>query len=307
MTPLLHPGIHFGVPRKTYEDDPGINQSTLKAFAKAKTPAHFRYDRDHPPKQDKDFLRIGSALDTLIWSPSEFTERFLIAPATYPCKPTPKDPRTEKPWTLKSEWCSSWWGEVVESGKTPLMQSEKDQVDGMIAGLGRHVDIPKILENCERHVVLIAYHPVFGCRMKAEIDLWPAAHSPELGRWYFELKSDGQGADDPSFHKKCFDVGYIKQIAFYLNMARLAGSQEMHSCGVVVVESFAPYESKVHHAHYDDVDVTKEREWFDQLIPKYIACVESGEWPGYQSNWSKIRYPDYARRDRKSNEQDSLV
>lgn len=298
MSDLLKPGIHFGVTRAVYDADPGINQSTLKKFAAAKTPAHFKYERDNPPEQDKDFLRIGSALDTLIWSPSEFKDRFVVAPSTYPCKPTAKDPRTEKPWTLKADWCKEWWEEAIAAGKTPLMESERQQIKGMLDGLQRHEDVPAILENCERHVVLIANHPTLGYRLKAELDLWPSAHSQELGKWYFELKSDGQGADDLAFHEKCFKIGYVKQIAFYLQMARLIGFDEMHSCGVIVGESFPPYEAKIHYAHYDDQDVAKERAWFDEVIPKYMTCVESGKWPGYPQAWSKIRYPGWARRDR---------
>lgn len=296
MSELLKPGIHFGVSRSEYESDTGINQSTLKDFSRAKTPYHFKYERDNPVEKDKDYLRIGTALDTLIWSPSEFKDRIVIAPATYPCEPTKKDPRTEKPWTLQSEWCKAWWEEALKKGKTPLMEKERKQVAGMLAGLERHPDVPGILENCERHVVIIAIHPTLGCRMKAELDLWPMTHSDALGQWYFELKTDGEGADDPTFHKKCWKIGYVRQIAYYLTLARYAGFDRIHSCGVIANESFPPYSTKVHEAHWDDEDVATERAWIDETLVKYMACVESGNWPEYPAGWSKIRYPRYAKR-----------
>lgn len=287
---LLKPGIHFGVPRAVYEADPGINQSALKAFAAAKTPAHFKWLRDNPPEKDMDYLRIGTALDTLIWSPSEFANRIAVAPETYPCKPTPKDPRTEKPWTLKSDWCAEWKIARESEGKIVIDEDERKRVRGMLDGLLEHPDVPGILQNCERHVVLIANHPTLGCRMKGELDLWPNAHSKALGRWYFELKSDGEGADDATFHDKCFRLGYVKQVAFYLTLARLAGFTETDGCGIVVVESNAPHKCKVHYANWDDREVTMERAWIEEWLPQYADCLENDDWPGYSSDWSRIRY-----------------
>lgn len=304
----LKPGIHFGVPREAYEADPGINQSTLKKFAAAKTPYHFKFERDNPKPEDKDFLRIGTALDTLIWSPSEFKDRIAIAPETYPAEPKKKgEPPVEKPWTLQSNWCKDWWTAAIACKKTPLLEKERQQVKGMLGGLMAHEDVPAILDNCERHAVIIANHPTLGYRMKGELDLWPSAHSQELGRWYFELKSDGEGADDPSFHDKCWRIGYVKQISFYLMLARFIGFEDMHSCGVIAIESFPPYQCKVHYSHWDDEEVAKERKWIEEWMPRYMACVEKDEWPSYPKSWSRIRYPKpWMLKDKEQQEGDVL-
>lgn len=306
MSDLLKPGIHFGITREQYVADPGINQSALKAFERAKTPFHYKYERDNPPDQDKDFLRIGSAFDMLVWSPEEYKRNVVVAPPTYPCKATAKDPRTEKPWTLKSGWCQEWWEEVKEAGKLPLTVDERASIIGMVAGMESNQDVPGILQNCERHVVIIANHPS-GYRLKGELDLWPKTHSAALGQWYFELKTDGQGADDPSFHEKCYKVGYVKQIAFYLMIGRLVGFENLESCGVIVQESFAPFQCKIHYAKWYDEDVVKEREWIEEWLPKYAACVSSGNWPSYPSDWSRIQYPGWARKGKYQGEAEVLT
>ena len=40
-------GIHHGLSHSYYRADPGFNQSTLKRFGTAPTPAHFYYDKTH--------------------------------------------------------------------------------------------------------------------------------------------------------------------------------------------------------------------------------------------------------------------
>jgi hypothetical protein len=288
----LPPGIHFGISREMYEAQDAINQSTLKAFAKAKTPAHFKYEKDNTEEDpDKAFLRIGSALDCVIWNPAEFRNKFNV-------------------WDGERRQGAEWKAFETSSkacNKIILNVAERDQVLGMLRGLEEHKDIPGILDNCERHVVLIAIHPRLGVRMKAELDLWPKTHSDAFGKWYFELKSTGVGADVPSFQDQCLKLGYLKQVAFYLMMGRLCGFDLLHSCGFLAVESDAPYKAKMHYSSWEDEEIQMELKWIGEWIPRYMECKLADKWPGYSSSWSHVRYPYWALKERQEKVAEELL
>lgn len=297
MKPLKE-GIHFDVPRSQYEADPGINQSALKAFLYAPTPAHFRYEEQHA-EPDPDYIRIGNAIDCLVSSPSDFKQLFAVTPENYPCEPTSKDPRREKPWTLQSNWCKDWWKQVIAEGKTPLTIPERDRVRGMVDGLERHEDIPRILSTAHRQVCLIAVHPKLGYRMKALLDVLPDVHS----EWIYDLKSFGQPATPRLWFDQVGKQGYHIQAAYYLEIARLCGIPAT-KFGWPVVESQPPHEPAVYWLEEGDEEIEAARKFYTDIMPQFVACRTADDWPGHSRDWIKVKLkpwqlrnegPDYER------------
>lgn len=64
---LLTPGIHFDVPFQDYLADPGINQSELKKFGRAKSPAHYLWDKDHPDDKEPVHFKIGRFVESIFF------------------------------------------------------------------------------------------------------------------------------------------------------------------------------------------------------------------------------------------------
>jgi hypothetical protein len=285
---LLKPGVHFNVPREVYDADPGLNQSTLSDFIYAATPAHYKWDRDHP--KDQDYLRIGNAIDCLVSTPSEFKERFPVAPETYPAEPKKKgDPIEQKPWTLNSNWCKGWWKSRVDAGLTPLTPAELERVSGMVDGLERHPDIPRILTTAQRQVCLIAIHPILGYRMKALLDVLPDVNSEVI----YDLKSIGRPATPTQWGDQIAQMAYHIQGAFYCEIARYCGIPAKRF-GWLVVESNPPHESAVY--YYDDghdgivdEEITAARTRYTDAMPKFMACKEADRWPGHSTDWIKVK------------------
>src|SRR6266576_555321 len=58
----------------------------------------------------------GQLIDWLVLGDGEAVEKYAIAPEMYPCEPTKKDPRTEKPWNRNSTYCSMWEQSKNEAG-----------------------------------------------------------------------------------------------------------------------------------------------------------------------------------------------
>lgn len=296
-TPIeqLPPGIYHNLPREQYDAQVAIRSSAIKAFHKAKTPAHYRYDADHP--KDKSHFRIGNALDALIESPVKFMQQFVTTPESYPCKPTAADPRTEKPWSMSANFCKDWVAQAQSTGKTVLSVDERDQVRGMFNGLQGHQDIPAILKNCSRQTCIIAIHPTLGLRMKGLVDLFPNKESAMHGTWLFDLKSTGMGADCPSFHKQIYDQCYHIQAAVYLDLARFSGLTEIKSFGFIAIESDPPHGAAIHVLDYDDKETQKGRDIYYEIAPKLQARIDAGTWPSYPTDWHKVRFKPWMMRE----------
>ena len=275
-TPLRPIGLHFNVDRKSYDEDPGLNQSKLKALLDAKSPAHFRYDQDHPDA-DKKHFRLGNAIDLLCNAPHKFGEQFVV-------------------WTGDRRAGNAWKEfEAANASKTILSQPELEQVRGMVDGLSRHEDASAIIQNSEKQVMIVANHPC-GVRMKGLLDFMPEIHAES--DCLYDLKSTARGADEDTFFKQCFDIGYHIQAAYYLDACRAAGIF-VNRFAFIVIENFPPYECKIHYLKLHDDETELGRKQYQKAMLEYQACVTSGKWPGYSKSWSKITFTKWQLEGRK--------
>ena len=79
MSDLLPIGLSYGVTNVVYRADLGLNQSLLKAFGSARTPAHFKYEQEQPREETPE-LRIGSYVDVGITNEPLWEFKFAIWP-----------------------------------------------------------------------------------------------------------------------------------------------------------------------------------------------------------------------------------
>ena len=312
MSDLLPLGIHYNVSRAVYDADPGLNQSLLKDFIKA--PSALAFDAKRNPEKyggtkpeiDPAHFRVGNAIDCLLSEPKTYPERFIVSPETYQmqmmkcpscggvtdsqkcakCKTERTPIQVDKPWNYAATHCIEWREAQTKAGKCVLSIPEAKQVSGMIEGIYRHPDISPILENAKRQVCLIANHPVFGYRMKGLLDLLVDSQ-PE---WIFDNKSSGVGADPVQFHDQCAKLRYHLQAAFYMQLARLCGLEQVKKFGFIVVESQIPHDAVIHYFEEGDPEIELAREKYTEAMPKLVALLEGNRYPGYSNDWIKIKF-----------------
>lgn len=291
---LLKPGLHFNVPVALYRADPGYNQSALKAFGEARTPAHYRYEADHPTLQDKDFIRIGSYVDDFLFGGD--MEKYCIAPDTYPCEATKKDPRTAKPWTYQANYCTDWRDTKKAKGFTVLTTEELNRANGCITAVNWHEDWRATLKLCVFQVVVIAIHPTLGYRLKGAIDMYP--------KMFIDWIWDGKTGDDasvPGFTHKAEQLGYNIQSRFYMDLLRWCPEEiEVNNFGFFVVESEPPHGVNTHFTTYDSPECVRAAELISQWLPAYHKCVTEGKWPSYPAQWNKLMFKKWALEPEKT-------
>lgn len=273
----LSTGLHFDVPESVYRADAGLNQSLLKAFGKAKSPAHFRYDQEHP-KEETDSLRIGSYVDCALFRIKELTQQFTAWP----------EERRGAAWhTFKS----------AQAGKVILNGAELDRASGAVAAIINHDDSQKLFPACNKQVAAIAEHPKLKIRMKALIDLLPdPAHcDPLLLEYAFDLKTAADASPE-GFAKACYEFGYDIQAAFYSDILNLLG-RNIKTFGFIVVENRPPHLVKIHYLSNDSREIRRARERYQQWAIAYLDCLKHDHWNGYAESWSEITFKPWMLRD----------
>lgn len=278
---LLPVGIHFGIPEEQYLSDPGYNQSTIKKFGTAKTPAHFRWDEDHPPDQDTSGLRIGNYVDCAVFSPKTMNDTFAV---WYGGR------RAGKDWEAFKE---------AEGQRTILTEGEYERGKACVAAMLAHDDAASALKCSNHQVTIIATHPLFGFRLKGRLDMLP---KKDLD-WAWDWKS-GCDASSAFFHNLAGDKGYDVQAEFYLSLLEYAG-QPTGNFGFFVGETEPPHGVDTHYVIRDSIELREARRKIDDWLVRYHKCKTENVWPCYDTNWKRIRFKPW--RLAKEHEQEVLV
>lgn len=286
----LSPGLHFDVPDDIYRADPGINQSLLKAFGRARSPAHFRYDQSNPPDPNhpsRSGIRIGSFVDARLFRGPNFADKaFGVWPGE----------RKGSGWTAFKE---------RNEGAVLLNGDENDRAHGVLEALDGNDDMRKILRVSSQQVVAIAEHPKLKFRMKGLIDLLPDPErcDPLLLDYAFDLKT-AKDASNEGFAKACYDFSYDIQAAYYSDILKLLG-REVKTFGFIVVENTPPHVVKIHFINLNSeiicgIPGTKykgARKRYEAWATAYLNCVANNNWPGYPESWSEITYKPWMLRE----------
>jgi hypothetical protein len=274
----LPEGIHYDVVEKDYRSDPGLNQSTLKAFGAASTPRQFRYQCDSP-KEETSSLRIGSFVDHVLFFPSELDKRFAIW----------KEYRRGKEWTAFEE---------LHKDKVILNGPEYQRATGIIASLESHTDTQRIFNVCRKQVAFYGMHPELCVRMKGLVDLLPdpALCHHSLLEYVFDFKTSADASPE-GFAKLAWQLGYDVQAAWYLDGLNACGIP-VNRIGFIVVESEPPHDVAIHYFNRFSREVTKARSKVEGYAKQFMACMQSGEWPGYGDGWTEIKFSDWQMRNK---------
>ena len=59
----------------------------------------------------------GTLIDCLLTDEARIEDRIAVYPEMYPCEPSARDPRTEKPWNNNSNFCRDWKEREQAGGK----------------------------------------------------------------------------------------------------------------------------------------------------------------------------------------------
>ena len=233
----------------------------------------------------------GSLIDCLVLTPDKFKERFAITPAMYPCEPTKRDPRTEKPWNANSNFCAEW--EELQIGKQIVKPAKLTEAENAVKFLMGNEQIRQLIKCSRKQVMAVAaYHEVetgIDVSLKVLIDL-----VPELGTPFEKCLADLKTAVAASYFlwgRAVKQHDYHVQAALYSDVYRAATGEDRPDWFNAVQESFPPWQTATWALSSEYVEIGRMK--YLDALKKYCQCLKADVWPGYQGgnlDWNGWKY-----------------
>jgi hypothetical protein len=256
------PGIYQAVPNESYHRDPALGSTSLKTLA-TRTPAHWKWESEHPVH--KDIYDLGTVAHSLILEEDESGVVVIDVEA-----------KRGKVWTEPAD-------AAVNDGKIPLKTAEWEQVKAMRDSVVAH---PLARAAFTDHR---AEESVFweedGQMLKCRPDAW----KPGL---LVDLKTT-VNADPREFGRTAYKLGYQQSADHYTEGVRIATGETLPFL-FVLVEKSPPYLVSV--VQLDDDALAAGRALNDRAKRIYAECLAADTWPGYQSD-EPIKLPFWGIRD----------
>lgn len=244
---------------QAYHAHAALGSTSLKTLA-TRTPAHWRWERDHPVH--KDAYDIGTVAHSLILEGDESGVKVIDV----------ADKRGAK-WTGPAD-------EAKAAGLIPLTKREMDGIRAMRDSVMAHPVASRALtgHKAEQSVFWEEEDVTFKCR--------PDAWQP--GKLW-DLKTT-INADPNEFGKTAHNFGYHQSAAHYIDGVKELTGEEL-PFGFILVEKTAPYLVSVVELDWEAIELGRALN--DRAKRIYRECSDSGNWPGYPAA-EPIALPNWA-------------
>lgn len=283
LPPIVHPvdpksyhsidaKIARGNPMKT------MSQSELKKFA----PCPHRWFSGHD-EEETDAMRDGALVDIIILTPERFEKEYAIAPEVYPCEPTKKDPRTEKPWNWNATFCADWKelqeakglsvvksGHAADAWKAREVFMSNERLKAFHEGSRKQVQVNVVWEDDETGIVV----PI-----KCLIDL-----VPDAGTEFDNMLADFKRTNDAEYRKWARTVHSYQlhlQGAFYLDAYNAATGEKRNRFDHHIQEQVNPWE--VTHRELSHEFIALGRTSYKSALANYSRALKTGNFYGYDN------------------------
>lgn len=258
--------------------------------------------RNAPSKKRTAAMDFGDLVDCLALTPEEFPNQFVISPATYPCTPTKKDLRTEKPWNKNATYCQEWEAErgdrniitaaaYAEASEAVSRFAEKTRtlMDGALTQVEVRTALPHSIHQSAK-----SYTP----QAKCLIDIVPATNMRALA----DLKTTAD-LTPHGIERTIYKYGYHVQAAMYLDLYNLATGENRDTFYLIFVKSSAPYTTAIR--PLSPSALAEGRRWYYAAVRQWTRCINTGVWPSpWDDTETPFDLPNYATLTEIDNDED---
>ena len=269
-------GLHPRTPAGEYRLWGAANYSSLKEFRF--TPSHV-YQELTDPSDETDAMRFGTATHTCILEPERFDSLYVCGAEGNLTRKGPRDANDQ----IKAENPDK---QLVRFADMPKLQRMRDAV-------WEHPRAREVLSSegfTELSYLWVDPPTQLACKARIDKlgstqDGWPCA---------IDLKSfGGKGGrlTEDAIERTIFDYQYHVQAAHYLN-----GLNEIASCQrrfiLLLVEKTPPFGVRM--VEIDFAAMELGRRQIDRWLKMLKTCQDSGEWPGWGTDFDAIGVPAWA-------------
>lgn len=230
-------------------------------------------------------MDFGSALDCLLTMPDSFEATFAVCPAVYPCEPTKKDPRAEKPWNKNANYCDDWELKQIDAGKTVLSANMLSEVKIAFAAIQSKHAIRTMFECSAKQVLMTADWQDDDSGLivpfSALVDLVPHLSSTTWGKSLADLKTARNG-NPATWPRTVDDSGYDVQAALYLDIYCAATGEDRTDFVHIIQENTFPFHVVTPPPLLSSEFLDWGRSKYKSALRLYCQCLSTGVWPSYE-------------------------
>ena len=245
-----------------YRKSKGINPSVLSS---GDTLMHIRYAKDHPKEATPD-MNLGSALHLALFLPSDYEKNVFVFEGD-----------------LKSDKQRVAYEDAKCRYRVVIRESQKEDLDGMLAALRANADVKEILEQPAK-VELPCFSDKTGVQKKGQLDRFGMFRNyPTI----FDLKKCAD-ASPKGFQRQVVDLLYHMKAAFYLDLLSEIAEADRRFVWICV-ESKAPYPVALYEASDDLIQMGRAK--YKRIMESYLKAKEENWWPAWHSGIEVIENP----------------
>lgn len=270
------------ISHEEYHGGPGISASGLIQISRS--PAHYRYWKDHPAEPTPAMLR-GSAIHAAILEPEIFEQEFVALDDKNVCaKIGGAKPRATKAY---KEWLAEW--QLAHAGAKIIGLEDFDAALRIADKARAHPVIAAMLDN-ESAVVegsLFWTDEETGVLLKARPDL------RLLSGRLIDVKTC-QDARPDAFARSIYQHGYFLQATTYQEALRVVCQQPNVPFRFIAIEAEPPYGIAVYDLDRASLEIGFYE--FRRCLELYAWCEANQSWPDYSQEPQPISLPAWAMR-----------
>lgn len=241
-----------------YNDIPAVRRSAL--WEMRKSPAHYKYMVEHPPKETAALL-FGTAAHKYILETDEFWEDYALAPEV--------DRRTKA-------GKEAWANHLLElEGKSSISISDYTTIQEMNESILNNPTAKELLKTGIHEVPIQWMDPVTEEPCKCRPDCLTVYN----GEKYIVDYKTTTSCEEGHFERSCRYYGYKLQAAMYTE-GLFQSFFEPYKFAFVAQEKNPPYAVRVYFCDQGFID--EGMDIYRDLMGKYHKCRITGFWPGYE-------------------------
>lgn len=263
------------ISNKEYRALEGISSTDLKQLSKS--PAHYKYWKEHPEEMETLSLLLGRAIHKYVLEKDDFFSEFAVSPKC--------DRRTK---AGQAQWLLF---EDQNEGKSLLKDEEFQKIKEMRAALYNTQFVSELLEG-EKEESYFVKDEKTGLIIKCRPDCLTKIGDTHI---LIDYKTC-QDASTEAFMKAAINLKYDLQMAMYKEiMDKITGFD--HSVFFIAQEKTPPYAVNILEAN--EYFLKSGYDMFRTYLNLYKECLDSGNWYGYTNgeinnlglpNWLQKQY-----------------
>ncbi len=261
-----------------YIESPAINRSFLHNMI-SYSPGHAKYLQEH--EKITEAFRVGDAFHASILEPERFEREYVILPDD--CKPGTKD----KPNPGMKARKEAFEVGAEGRGETIIQPADQDNIREMVAVIQADQEALDLLSGGVAEQSGYFIDPDYDSLVKIRLDLINKGHNILI-----DLKSCADARHAP-FRKSAYDHGYdLQAFMGLLGVTQITGVPH-NEFKFICVESKGYHGLHIWEADQEMLEVGYKK--YQKAMILYKQCIESGEWPGYDSTPKPLGAYPYAK------------